>query len=335
MILPSRHATQISAMHEIASSGENESMRSDAVFCDYANEVREAEADFLVTNRSRNIWWVRRRTIGPTVLQFASVGAGTIADGVMSQADKLIFLMQSTSSGGVYLNGTKLPAHGIAVLAPGCDFIFVNQLPLKWLSFSVELDRLPPQVIDRFDRPIELQAPALFGATENRFAELIRVAADRASLRSRTEGVQSIYGPADGDAEILDMLTTAIESSDFDRCRHEPDAGHQYYAIVRRALAGVPVGEKLHTDDLCRSIGVTERTLQRAFQRILRMPPLRYLKLRQLNQVYAALCGADARGQLVTDILTQHGVTELGRFAGEYRVLFGELPSQTMRRSRI
>jgi AraC family ethanolamine operon transcriptional activator len=320
-------------MHKITSLGENEAVRSEAVFRDYATNVREADAEFLVTNQSRSIWSVRRRLVGTTVLQIASVGAGTVADGVMPQAGKLVFLMQSTSADGVYLNGTRLPACGIAVLAPGSDFIFVNQLPLKWLSFSVELDRLPPRVVDHFDRPVELQAPSLFGATKNRFAELIRVAAEHASLRSRTEGGQSIYGPADGDAEILDMLTTAIESSDFDRCRHEPDAGHHYYAIVRRALAGIPVGEKLHTDDLCRSIGVTERTLQRAFQKVLRMPPVRYLKLRQLNQVYATLCCADERGRLVTDVLTQHGVTELGRFAAEYRILFSELPSQTMRRS--
>jgi AraC family ethanolamine operon transcriptional activator len=324
----------MSAMHKIGSLGENELVKSDAVFRDYATNVREADADFLVTNQSRNIWSVRRRLVGTTVLQFATVGAGTIADGVMPQGGKLVFLMQSTSADGVYLNGTRLPAHGIAILAPGSDFIFVNQLPLKWLSFSVELDRLPARVISRFDRLVELRAPTLFGAAEDRFAELIHVAADRASLQSRTSGGRSIYVPADGHAEIFDALTTAIESSDTDRCRHEPDERHHYYAIVRRALTGIPIGEKLHADDLCRSIGVTERTLQRAFQKILRMPPLRYLKLRQLNQVYAALCGADARGQLVTDILTKHGVTELGRFAGEYRALFGEQPSQTMRRSR-
>lgn len=241
-------------MHEIASSGENESVRPDAVFCDYANDVREAEADFLVTNQSRNIWSVRRRTIGATVLQFAAVGAGTIADGVMSQADKLIFIMQSTSFGGVYLNGTKLPAHGIAVLAPGCDFIFVNQRPLKWFSFSVKLDRLPPQVIDRFDRLIEMQAPTLFGAAENRLAEFIRVAVGCAILRSQAESGQSICIPVDGDAEVLDALAATIENSDLDRDRHELDAARHYYAIVRRALAGIPGGEKLHTDDLCRLI---------------------------------------------------------------------------------
>jgi AraC-like DNA-binding protein len=321
-------------MHGIASSGENRSARSDAVFHDYANDVREADANFLVTNQSRNIWSVRRRTVGTTVLQFAAVGAGTIADGVMSQADKLIFLMQRTSSDGVYLNGTRLPASGIAVLTPGCDFIFVNQLPLKWLSFSVALDRLPPRVINRFDRLMEMQAPTLFGATASWFSEFVRVAADRANVRPQPESGQSICIPVDGDAEMLDALTATIESSDFDRGRYERGAERHYYAIVRRALAGIPAGEKLYTDDLCRSIGVTERTLQRAFQRILRMPPLRYLKLRQLNQVYAALCGADARGQLVTDVLTRHGVTELGRFAGEYRALFGEQPSQTMRRGR-
>nr|WP_284701458.1 helix-turn-helix domain-containing protein [Rhodoplanes tepidamans] len=84
--------------------------------------------------------------------------------------------------------------------------------------------------------------------------------------------------------------------------------------------------------DLCAAAGVCERTLRRAFRAVYGMPPARYLKVRQLNRVHAALLDPLARGRLVTDVLTSHGVTEFGRFAMTYRTLFGELPSQTMRR---
>jgi AraC-like DNA-binding protein len=35
----------------------------------------------------------------------------------------------------------------------------------------------------------------------------------------------------------------------------------------------------------------------------------------------------------IKEIAIEHGFVELGRFAGEYRRLFGELPSQTLRRA--
>lgn len=114
--------------------------------------------------------------------------------------------------------------------------------------------------------------------------------------------------------------------------RAAPDEFH-YYRLVRQAVSSIPPHTTLAVEDLRHASGIEERTLRRAFQTVLGLPPIRYLKLRQLNQVHAALTEVEARGQLVTDILTHYGVTEFGRFATEYRALFGEPPSQTVRRS--
>ena len=43
---------------------------------------------------------------------------------------------------------------------------------------------------------------------------------------------------------------------------------------------------------------------------------------------------ATAQDESVADILTRHGIWEFGRFAARYRRHFGELPSQTLRRTR-
>jgi AraC-like DNA-binding protein len=306
-------------------------LRSDTAFSDYARNVREAEVDFIVTDRGRNDWSVRRCTVGGSVLQFGRAAAGTIANGVMAQSDVIVFVVQnSLAPHRVWLNGKRIASHGIAVLPPGSNFVFANQVPHEWISFSVGLDRLPPRAIDRFDEQIELRAAALLATEDARFAELVRAA--EAGSRWRMGSVPSVCCPTDSEDELIDALTSAVttlKSFRFDQERR--DARH-YYGIVRHALAGIPDGGSVHVDDLCRSVGIEGRTLRRAFNDVFSMPPVRYLKLRQLNEVHAALCAAEARGQLVTDILTRHGVTELGRFAAEYRALFGELPSQTFRR---
>jgi len=61
--------------------------------------------------------------------------------------------------------------------------------------------------------------------------------------------------------------------------------------------------------------------------------PKRYLRIRSLHHVRRAL-STDAIGASVTNVATLHGFFELGRFAGEYKALFGEAPSQTLQKTR-
>jgi AraC family ethanolamine operon transcriptional activator len=86
--------------------------------------------------------------------------------------------------------------------------------------------------------------------------------------------------------------------------------------------------------ELVAATGVPERTLRQVFHDYFGIGPLRYLKLKQLNQVFAALRSADPKATLVGDVLAAHGVWEFGRFSSNYRYLFGETPSQTLRGSR-
>ena len=104
--------------------------------------------------------------------------------------------------------------------------------------------------------------------------------------------------------------------------------------IVRDALAFVERkgATNIQVKDLTNSVRVKYRTLLRAFQRHLQMTPKRYLRLRQLNLVRRALCAPEASSAM--NIMADFGVTEFGRFATEYKRLFDELPSETMRRAR-
>jgi len=75
------------------------------------------------------------------------------------------------------------------------------------------------------------------------------------------------------------------------------------------------------------------RALHRAFINVLGMPPIAFLRRKRLGDVHTALLMA-APVATIKQIALEHGFAELGRFAGEYRRLFGELPSHTLRRAR-
>ena len=86
--------------------------------------------------------------------------------------------------------------------------------------------------------------------------------------------------------------------------------------------------------DMATAAGVSERTLRRAFVEYFGVGPARYLRLRQLHLIHRALRAADPDADLVTDVLVRYGEWEFGRFASRYRRLFGEPPSETLRRNR-
>jgi transcriptional regulator GlxA family with amidase domain len=86
---------------------------------------------------------------------------------------------------------------------------------------------------------------------------------------------------------------------------------------------------------LCSAIGVPERTLRVCCSEFLGMSPTRYYLLRRLNMARSALRRADPATASVAEIARDHQFVELGRFAVAYRTVFGEMPSSTLRRSRI
>jgi len=64
------------------------------------------------------------------------------------------------------------------------------------------------------------------------------------------------------------------------------------------------------------------------------MGPKRYLLLRRMHLARRALLMADPATATVTEIITNFGFWELGRFSVAYRSLFGESPSASLSRPR-
>ena len=101
--------------------------------------------------------------------------------------------------------------------------------------------------------------------------------------------------------------------------------------LVRRAddCMRACLGEPLSLLDLCRELGVSERTLHYAFQEVRGLSPMAYFKAGRLNAVRQELKAAAAGTASVRGIARRWGFGHPGEFAAAYRRLFGELPSQT------
>ena len=110
---------------------------------------------------------------------------------------------------------------------------------------------------------------------------------------------------------------------------------HRHRARVMRRLEEVLTStpdRPLYMPQLCATVGASYTMLRDCCQDYLGMSPKRYLWLRRMHLVRRVLRIADAEKTTVTEIATDYGFWELGRFAVAYRSLFGEAPSAALRR---
>ncbi|MNI20115.1 transcriptional regulator EutR [compost metagenome] len=88
----------------------------------------------------------------------------------------------------------------------------------------------------------------------------------------------------------------------------------------------------IRLSDLCRQADVSERTLRSIFKEVFGIGPNRYLHIRRLHRVRAALSTANPGTETVNRIALRFGFSDQGRMAADYHRLFGEYPSQTLMR---
>jgi AraC-like DNA-binding protein len=101
---------------------------------------------------------------------------------------------------------------------------------------------------------------------------------------------------------------------------HEDRSALRHHAMIlrrfRRAVEENP-DQPLYLPELCKAIGVSDRTLRLCCQEQLGMSPKRYLLLRRMHLARRALRESAPTATTVTEIATRYGFWELGRFAGE------------------
>ena len=84
---------------------------------------------------------------------------------------------------------------------------------------------------------------------------------------------------------------------------------------------------------LCQVTHVSARTLQHAFLEHFGLSPKAYLRVQRLNDAHRELFASHPRDAKVADVAHRQGFWHMGQFASDYKRLFGELPSNTLRKT--
>lgn len=107
---------------------------------------------------------------------------------------------------------------------------------------------------------------------------------------------------------------------------HCPPALHKILQYIEQNLK-----QNIGIEDLSSMSNMSVRSIYNLFSRNFCTTPKSYLKQMRLQKLREELLGGRVRN--VTEVALDYGFCHLGRFSSDYRKAFGELPSETIKRS--
>ena len=183
--------------------------------------------------------------------------------------------------------------------------------------------------------PVDLRSSRVFRPAANaarRFASLSERARE---ITRMPAGIRAATQAACGFTEEVTRALLGCLAGD--NAGGGPEFTGRRTRIVSKFLEAIEAGleEPVYLTDVCRTLGVSARTLRGCCQEALSMSPHRFLTLRRLRLARRALSCGDPSTTSVTRIATDLGFWELGRFSVTYRTAFGESPSATLKRHQV
>jgi AraC-like DNA-binding protein len=297
---------------------------------DYATSIRAVNAELTVTARGRfeakqtwiglhDLWMQRFSENLPRVVHSAA-GAGRTG-----------MTFRTSSGPGLRWNRTEMDAPSFIRLEEGHDAFQRSSGPISFGSMSLPSETLMSVVADISGRDLKRHADRLdFIPPPTAAATLHRLHAEAGDLAENAPEIIACPESARGLRQTLVQamvacLSTPGTSEDVSAQRRHEKIMRQFYAMI----AEHP-GEAIYIADICANLGVPERTLRFCCYEALGMSPKQYLVLRRMQLARQALRKADALATSVTGIACDLGFWNFGRFAVEYRRMFGESPSTTL-----
>ena len=297
----------------------------------YASAVAHADLRLMLPQLDEPCWEVATQTVGRIDLQFGKEGSGIIADGAVHPGGKTVFI---PLAGLQFGNGQPLHNHSVLVLDPQAELTVASREAHDWCSVFLPADLFNLDKSTDAESPgsrpcsqvVDIGSPAMI-RLRRLLTSLERSLRLEPALTSTPAIQKSI------EAELLAAFQFVVAGNG----APQPKMGRPSFShreIVRRTIEKIEQHENefMSMEELVQAVDVSERTLRNIFRNFYGVPPRRYFVVKRLHQTRAILQEADPTCTRVTEVAAQFGFWHFGRFARDYRRVFGEAPGQTLKK---
>lgn len=296
---------------------------------EFADALRGVDGRYLLTARETHAWKLQVVDLGDTSLMWGQDGAANVFHAACLPSVYSLFL-PLVPGDGLMVNGSLIDEHCAAWLVPGADFHMRARSAQQWLAVMIGIG--DARALAGKQTALLPARTCVGRAAPDAVARLIclslRILAADSDVRGIAETPRKELRDRLVDASVAVAVSLA-GGSDASRGRPTLPRG----AIIGRALhlIDAQLDQIIRLSDLCEATGVSVRTLNSVFHDHLEMSPHRYIMMRRLHCIDAALRNASP-DDTVSDICGRFGIWDFGRFAHTYRSRFGVAPSRMLAR---
>jgi AraC-like DNA-binding protein len=303
--------------------------RSINSFEELGDAVQGADIEVLQLGRGRFRGHLTHMSVGGMPFSMGSFSVGVRTRGVLSN-DRVTFGMLTGCTDRVTQWSREMHPGDILVIPPGDDHdarfhggasyavISLDQAEIA-SNFSTELRLgefgVGPGIHFRDDSP---GGPFV----DRRLRDLVTRLEDtspRWSAAAATFWKRSII-------EIMTAPLLSSESADRDGAML---SARKIVGKVEDYLEATGL-RPVHISEICNEVHVSRRTLHRAFNDVIGIGPVAFLRCRRLCCVHSILRSSDPATTTIAGVAMDQGFLNLGRFSGYYHSLFDEYPSETL-----
>lgn len=298
-------------------------------FDEFSDAITGLSGRLLPTARSRTQWWMSHVRVAEITVHHLQIGARMSFAG-HAATDSLFMALPLNDPPGIFVNGQPLGDRSVCVLHPGQSVVLAARPATQCIGIVMPTSESDINVTLSQRRAVFSAAHAL---CEPRALARLR------ALARQVSGVGRRRISADSMNQMRPEIVEAVRSTlEFCEPLGASRLGRPQYPrtqIIARCLSLVESNDNqpLYITDLCDVAGISERTLRNVFREYFGIGPKRFLSVRKLGEIRAALLRVRSEEQTVRQVLRHFGVEDFSLIARHYRSLFGESPSSTLRRA--
>ena len=304
-------------------------------FDQFADAISGLNGRYIPIARSNSQWWIDPMRVGRVRLQRLQVGAPATYAGD-GEAEGITIGIPLTPAAAIRIDGRPLDDNGFILVRSDRPLTYSAPDATRWAGVTIPMDFRDDE---RFRDAIVWCGQALGQTSVRADSSALRRVSLLVALMCSDEDTINLIDPAAvaaAEEEIVIATAHLLRASNCEQPRRVGRSRKGRDEIIARCLEFCrgSNGRAVLVADLCRVAQVSERTLRNVFQEYFGVGPVRFLKLRQLQEVRSALLNPVLNTDTVGVIAARFGVWDMSAFARDYRTIYGEPPSQTLRSGR-
>ena len=299
----------------------------------YQEKVRGSQAAILALNRGEFQAALTHIDLDRMWMQWGFDSLPRIARTTLDPERAIVMFAADSERPPARIGGGDLTTESIAAFGRGSTNIIRTEASHKWATLSLTHADLAAAGEAIVEQEITCPTETYLVRRPPELLARLRTLHGQAVMLART-APEMLAAPTVAKAleqALTHAMITVLSRTTTSERRWLPGQHARIVSRFQEFLESRP-DEPVYLAEICSAIGASERTLRTCCQEILGVGPLRYLWLRRMYLTRRALLHSDPLTLTVTEIATAHGFWELGRFSVEYRGLFGESPSTSLRR---